>query len=69
MARRGWEICAAEEGLALRRAEDGHRPAAVTGHCLGGFHVDRVDVGALLTVDLDIDEVVVHQAGRLGVLE
>ena len=40
-----------------RGQEDGHRPAALAGHRLHRLHVDRVDVGALLAVDLDADEV------------
>ena len=32
-------------------------------------HVDRVEVGPLLAVDLDADEVLVHQRRRRGVLE
>src|SRR5439155_20554521 len=34
-----------------------------------GLHVDRVEVGALLAVDLDVDEVLVHQGGGRLVLE
>ena len=32
-------------------------------------HVDRVDVGPLLAIDLDVHEVLVHERRRLGVLE
>jgi hypothetical protein len=41
----------------------------VAGHLLDGLHVDRVDVGTLFAVDLDADEVLVHQGRRLLVLE
>jgi len=34
-----------------------------------GSHVDGVDVGALLAIDLDVDEELVHQRGDLLVLE
>ena len=54
--RLGREVGAAVERHALRRQEHGHRPAAVPGHGLHGLHVDGVEVGALLAVDLDIDE-------------
>ena len=41
-----------------------HRPAAGAGHRLHGGHVDVVEVGALLAVDLDRHEVLVHAARR-----
>ncbi len=65
----GREVGAAVEGHALGVEEDGHRPAALAGHRLHRLHVEGVDVGALLAVDLDVDEVLVHVGGRLGVLE
>ena len=65
----GREVGAAVEGHAVGVEEDGHRPAALAGHRLHRLHVDRVDVGALLAVDLDVDEVLVHVGGGLGVLE
>ena len=67
--RRRREVRAAEERLALGRQEDGHRPAAVPGQRDDRVHVDRVEVGPLLAVDLDADEVLVHQRRRLRVLE
>ena len=60
LSRLGREVRTREERLALRRQHTGHRPAALTGHRLRRAHVDRVDVGALLAVDLDVDEVLVH---------
>ena len=62
-------VRAAEERLAVRREEDRHRPAAVAGERDDGVHVDRVDVRPLLAVDLDADEVLVHQRGGRLVLE
>jgi hypothetical protein len=41
----------------------------VTTDRLHRLHVDRVDIGALLAVDLDVDEVVVHVGGGLRILE
>ena len=62
----GREVGAAVERLARRGREHRHRPAAVPGHRLGGGHVDAVDVGPLLPVDLHADEVLVHlRRGRL----
>ncbi len=53
----------------LGRDEDVQRPAAVAGHRLHGLHVERVDVGALLPIDLHADEALVHLRGDRGVLE
>ncbi len=63
------EIRAAEERLELGREEDRHRPAAMPGHRHHGRHVDLVEVGALFTVDLDVDEVLVHERRDVGVFE
>jgi hypothetical protein len=41
----------------------------VAGHGLHGLHVERVDVRALLAVDLDRDELLVHHRRDRGVLE
>ena len=59
----------AVERLALRREEDGHRPAAVACQRHDGVHVERVDVGPFLAVDLDVDEMFVHQPRDRVVLE
>ena len=58
-----------KNGSPVRRQEDGHRPAAAAGQRDDRVHVDRVEVRALLAVDLDVDEVLVHQRRRLRVLE
>ena len=63
------EIGAAPERLALRRAEHGERPAALLAHDLQRLHVDRVDIGPLLAVDLDVDEQRVHHRRDLGRFE
>ena len=63
------EVGAGEERPGVVVEHHGHRPAAVPGHRGGGVHVDRVDVGPLLAVDLDADEVLVHQRRRRVVLE
>ena len=56
VTRGGREVGARVERLAVRREEGRHRPATVAGHGLDVVHVDRVDVGTLLTVDLHVDE-------------
>ena len=58
------EIGAAEERLAIGRQPDAHRPAARSGERLHRAHVDRVDVGPLLAIDLDADVVAVHEGAR-----
>jgi hypothetical protein len=63
------EVGAAQERVAVRRHEHGHRPAALPGHRLGGRHVHRVDVGPFLPVHLDRDQAVVDQLGGVRVLE
>ncbi len=63
-ARAGREVGAAEERLELRGQEDVQRPAALAGHGLDGGHVDFIDVGALLAVELHADEVLIHHVGH-----
>ena len=63
------EVGAGEERVAVVVEHHGHRPAAVAGHRRGRLHVDRVDVGPLLAVDLDADEVLVEVRRRCLVLE
>jgi hypothetical protein len=66
----GWgEVGAAVEGDAVGVEEGGQRPAPVPGHPLDRLHVDRVDVRSFLAVDLDRDEMLVHEGGGLVVLE
>ncbi len=65
----GREVGTAEERAPVGGEEDAHRPAARAGHGLDRLHVDGVDVGALLAVDLDADEAGVEQLGHHRVLE
>ena len=53
----------------LRSEEYGHGPAAMLGHHLDCIHVDLIEIGPLFTINLDIDEVLVHQFGDLFILE
>ena len=69
VARLVGEVGPAVERPALRGQEDRHRPAAAAGHRLDRRHVDLVEVGPLLAIDLDRHEVVVQVAGRRLVLE
>ena len=65
----GRKVGAAVERLALGCQPDGHRPAAAAAHRLHRGHVEAVDVGTLLAVDLDRDVVLVQVARDLLVLE
>ena len=65
----GWEVGAGVERPAVGRAEHGHGPAARSGQRLGGRHVERVEVRALLPVDLDRDEPAGQVVRRRLVLE
>ncbi len=62
-------VGAAVEGLAVGQQPDAHGPAALTGHGLHGVHVDGVEIGAFLAVDLDVDKELVHQRRGLFILE
>ena len=64
----GREICAAEVWLAVGSEDGGERPASLAGHRLHGGLVAAVDVGALVAVDLDGDEVFIDDLGERGVL-
>ena len=63
-ARRRRKIGAAPERPRLAVEEHGQRPAALLAQAVQRAHVDGVDVGPLLAVDLDVDEQLVHAAPR-----
>ena len=63
------EVRAARRTAARRGEEHGRRPAALAGHRDARLHRQRVDVGPLLAVDLDVDEELVHERRRRRVLE
>ena len=65
----GREVRARVERDLVGRQEGVQGPAAVPVHRDAGLHVDRVDVGTLLAVELDWNEASVHQRGDLRVLE
>ena len=67
VARPVGEVGAAEEGPTVGGQEDAHGPAALAGQGLHGVHVDGVEVGPLLAVDLDGHEVRV-EVGRRGLV-
>ena len=63
------EVGAAPERLAGGRQEHRQRPAALLAEQRQGMLVDLVEIGPLLAIDLDVDEVAVHQRGDRRVLE
>ncbi len=63
------EIRPREEGFARRGQHHRQRPAAAPGHALAERHEKVVDGRQFLTVDLHRDEVLVHQARHVVVLE
>jgi hypothetical protein len=65
----GWEVGPAVERELLGCEEHVQRPASVTGHPLDGLHVERVDIRALLAIDLHAHEALVHQLGSARILE
>ena len=59
----------AKNGLLVGREEDRERPAAAPAHELHDELVDLIEVGALLAIDLDADEELVHELRDRVVLE
>ena len=57
------------KGLALRGEEHGEGPAALFAETVKCVHIDPVNVGAFFAVNLDIDEVGVHESGGLRIFE
>ena len=63
------EVRAAPERPSVGGQENRHRPTAVSRERHDRLHVEPVDVGALLAVDLDGHEALVHESRRLRILE
>ena len=63
------EVGATADRLAGGGQEHGERPAALLAGGMEGGHIDLVDVGALLTIDLDVHEKLVHDRGGFRVFE
>ena len=64
-----WQVGCSEEGLLFRSHDDCQWPTAPTSHHLGYLHVDAINIGTLLSVDLDIDEDVIHLLGNFIVFK
>ena len=65
----GREVGAGVVGHLLGGQEHVQRPAALSGHGLARLHVDGVQVGPLLAVELDAHEALVHERRGVLVLE
>ncbi len=63
------EIGAARERLQVRRQKHRHRPTALARQHLHRGHVNLIEVGPLLAIDLDADEVLIEDFGDLFILE
>ena len=63
------KISAAPEWFASRRQEHGQGPAAAFAESVQGRHINMIDIGALLPIDLDVHEKLVHRGRRCFVLE
>src|SRR6267143_1014002 len=69
MPRDGREICPSVEGLQVGGQEDREGPATLARQRGDGLHVYLVDVGPLLPVNLDRDELLVEDSGGRFVFE
>ena len=69
VARRLRKVGAAPDRLGVVGEKHRQRPAALLAEMMQGGHVDLIDVRALLAVDLDVDEELVHHARGVVVLE
>ena len=63
------KIGAAVKRLAVRRQKHCHRPATAAREQLHRVHINLVQIGTFLTVDLNADEQVIHQGRDLFVLK
>ena len=63
------KIGAAPERLARARQEHREGPAATLTHGMQRCHIDLVDVGTFLPIDLYVDEKLVHERGGFAVFE
>ncbi len=63
------KVAASVERLATGFAENAERPTALSHHARHRVHVDLVEIGALLPIDLDAHEELVHQRGGGGIFE
>src|SRR6185503_2132033 len=55
--------------LGLRREKYIQWPASAAGNGLHRLHIYMIEVGPLLSVDLDIDEVFIHKGSRFRMLD
>ena len=63
------KVGACKKWSAVRQQKNRHRPSAGAGHALDRAHVNLIEVRPLFAVDLDRDEVAVHQRGGIGIFE
>src|SRR6476646_3546779 len=64
-----WKVGPAPERFAIGREEHRQWPAALLAQRVQRRHIDLVDIGPLLPIDLDTHEEVVHDGGYRGIFE
>ena len=52
-----WKISARIERVSFMIQNHRHRPATMAGHCHRDAHINRIDIRALLAINLDRHEV------------
>src|SRR5262245_43099271 len=57
----GRKIGSTVKRLMIGSQKHGQRPAPALGHDLGHELVDLIQIGTLFSVDLDVDEIFIHQ--------
>ena len=65
----GGKVGAAEKRHAVRQEEHGQRPAPLLAKLLQCGHIESVDIGPFLAVDLDVHEQLVHERRRVVLLK
>ena len=63
------EVGAAEKWHAVWQEEHGQGPAALLAKLLQRGHIERIDIGPFLAVDLDVHEQLVHQRRGVRILK
>src|SRR5262245_64753021 len=63
----GRKVASSKKGLEIRRQEQIVGPSARARQKLPSEHKDRVDIGPLFPINLDVDKPFIHQRGDSGI--
>src|SRR5205814_7519681 len=63
------KISSSKIRLALRREKHRKRPSTVVAERVRGGLIDLIEIGAFFTINLDVDEKLVHERGRFRIRE